>query len=70
MSRNVPLPRGITQEQIEETRSVFQPYYKEPLTDEECLDMILRVYCLFDVFKEIDDRLARESAARGGQSGK
>ena len=63
---NRHLPRGITLEQIEETRVTFQPYYREPLTDDDCLEMLLNVYGLFDIFDEIDKRLEREAAERQG----
>jgi hypothetical protein len=61
-------PRGITVEQIEETRVTFQPYYKETLTDDDCLEMLLNVYGLFDIFDEIDERLAREALDRQAKS--
>ena len=54
--RLFPYPRGITREQIEETRIAFQPYYKEPLTDDDCLEIILNMYGLFDILEEIDDK--------------
>lgn len=68
--RRAPLPEGITPELIEETRATFQPYYKEPLTEDDCIEMIVNVFGLFDVFDEIDQRLAREAAEGKAQSGK
>ena len=68
--RTALLPRGVTPKQIEDTRTTLQPYYREPLNDDVCLEIILNVYGLFDVFKEIDERVVREAAARKAQSGK
>ena len=34
---------------IAETREVFQPFYAEPLTDDDCREIIMNVSALFDV---------------------
>lgn len=56
------LPNGITPESIEETRQVFQPYYAEPLTDDDCIEMLMNVFGLFDVLFNEDN--VRPSEAR------
>ena len=43
------LPRAITPELIEETRTTFQAYYAERLTDDDCIEMLVNVFGVFDV---------------------
>jgi hypothetical protein len=49
------LPDGITPELVEETRSVFQAYYAEPLTDDDCIEMLVNVFRLYEVLFADDD---------------
>ena len=50
-----PIPDWITPELMAETRRVWQPYYKEELTDAEVLALLLRVGSLYEMlFEEAD----------------
>lgn len=55
MADHSPLPRGITPAQIEETRTTWEPLYGRPLSDDDCLEIIVNVYRLFDIL--FDERL-------------
>jgi hypothetical protein len=43
------MPDWITQELVEQTIRVWQPYYGEVVTPEEAVTMILNVGCLYGV---------------------
>jgi hypothetical protein len=46
-----PLPGWITAGVIEETRAVWQPFYKEELTNEEIVGLLLNVGTLFRILR-------------------
>lgn len=54
--QRAPLPEGITPALVEETRATFQPYYEKPLTDADCIEMIVNVYRLFDMLYGTDQQ--------------
>lgn len=41
-------PDWITPKLIQQTKRVWQPYYSDPLTDDEVVAMIVGVGCLID----------------------
>ena len=43
------LPGWITPELIAETRAVWQPYYKEDLTDEQAVALLIPVGVLYEI---------------------
>jgi hypothetical protein len=49
------LPAWITTELIDETREVWQPNYKRPLTDNEVIEILRNVASLLDAIGECDD---------------
>jgi hypothetical protein len=61
------LPPGVTPELIEDTRKTFQPYYKEPLADDDCIEMLTNVFQLYDILYADD---LKPPTADDGQSGK
>ncbi|MGD9645989.1 MAG: hypothetical protein AB7U73_09760 [Pirellulales bacterium] len=52
--RSVPTgaPAWVTAELIERTIQVWQPYYPDPLTDDDALAIIQSVGCLIDVLSK------------------
>lgn len=65
MADHSPLPRGITPAQIEETRTTWEPLYGRPLSDEDCLEIFVNVYRLFDIlFDEKLKQSARHQSPR------
>lgn len=65
--RRAPFPDGSTPESVEETRATFQPYYKETLTDDECIEMFVNVFALYDILFADD---VKQPMGGGGQSGR
>lgn len=54
--------RPVTPEIIERTRQAFQPYSKEPLSDEDCRESYRNVmgvmHTLMEIRRDLDRRLA------------
>ena len=50
-----PLPGWITTDVIEETRAVWQPYYRKELTDDEVVALLLNVGTLFRILRRKPD---------------
>lgn len=52
--RSVPAgaPAWVTVDLIERTIQVWQPYYPDPLTDDDALAIIQSVGCLIDVLSK------------------
>ena len=58
------LPAWITPERIANTRTTWQPYYSEPLTDEDAIEMLLTVGNLYRVLAGADDDESEEETAQ------
>jgi hypothetical protein len=54
------LPAWITPERIVATRSTWQPYYTETLTDEDAIEMLMTVGNLYRVLAGADDNESEE----------
>ena len=61
-------PRWVTLQLLEETLRVWQPYYKNPLTSEEALGMIMSVSQLNSVLTGGQDHEAVRGIGAGEQS--
>ena len=51
-NRYSALPGWITPQVVEQTRAVWQPYYKSPLTDDDAIEILLNVGNLFQLLRE------------------
>jgi hypothetical protein len=51
-NRYSTLPGWITPEVVEQTRTVWQPYYHSPLTDDDAIEILLNVGNLFQLLRE------------------
>ena len=57
-------PRWITSERIANTRTTWQPYYSETLTDEDAIEMLLTVGNLYRVLAGADDDESEEETSQ------
>lgn len=60
------LPDWISQELVQSTIEVWQPYYPQPLTSDDAIEIIMNVAHLFDVLCEgrSDEELCRVSKSQ------
>jgi hypothetical protein len=49
------LPAWITPDLIAQTRAVWQPYYPQPLTDDDAVEMLLTVGHLYRALVEMEE---------------
>jgi hypothetical protein len=58
------LPGWISADVITETRAVWQPFYQQPLTDDEIVALLLNVGNLFRLLSEEDDETRKEPSQK------
>lgn len=61
------LPDGITPELLDETRTTFQPFYNETLSDDECIEMIVNVFALYDILFADDVKPPPDATGQSGR---
>ena len=68
-SASASVPAGaqewITAELIGDTIATWQPYYAEPLTEQEALEMLLHVGLLRDLLEQVDGQEKIPGASAG-----
>lgn len=60
-------PAWVTAELLASTIAVWQPFYLEPLTYQEALDLVLGVGRLFAVLGDVDENPQEIPSSRPGQ---